>query len=251
MLPPVFAPRANVPKGEWEPIVITKIENRFEEIRAGGITLPGTLTLPPGARGLVVFVHGSGSSRLSPRNQRVAEHLQKAGLGTLLFDLLSQSEEQIDRETAALRFNIDLLAGRTVDVVDWLLLQDFGKDIQLGFFGASTGASAALVAAARRPKVTGAVVSRGGRPDLAGQLLPKIQAPTLLIVGKLDDEVLRLNEQALEQLPEGVPKELRVVPGATHLFEEPGKMDEVIRLAHDWFIRYLGQAPSDGAKTAD
>lgn len=224
--------------------MISRIENRFVEIRAGGVTLPGTLTVPNGARGLVVFIHGSGSSRLSPRNLQVAEFLQKAGLGTLLFDLLSQSEEQIDRDTTAFRFNIDLLAGRTIDVVDWLLLQDFGKDLKLGLFGASTGAAAALVTAARRPDATGAVVSRGGRPDLAIPALPEVRAPTLLIVGQFDDEVFLLNQKAIEQLPEQTTKEMRVVPGATHLFEEPGKMDAVMHLTHDWFVRHLSQPSS-------
>jgi dienelactone hydrolase len=218
------------------------IDNRYVEIRAGGITLPGRLTLPVGAQGLILFVHGSGSSRLSPRNQQVAESLQAAGFGTLLFDLLTMTEERVDEETSALRFNIDLLSGRVTDVIDWLLLQEYRKDLKYGLFGASTGAAAALVTAADRPQAVQAVVSRGGRPDLAGEHLSQVRAPSLFIVGSLDNEVLGLNQSAMEKFPDGVEKHLEVVQGASHLFEEPGKLDAVAHLAQDWFLQYIGPA---------
>jgi len=198
--------------------------------------IEGDLVVPDGARGVVVFAHGSGSSRHSARNKRVASALQDAGLGTLLFDLLAAAEEIVDERTRALRFDIALLGERLVAVTDALADEARARDLPVGYFGASTGAAAALVAAAARPAVR-AVVSRGGRPDLAGEALPTVAAPVLLIVGSLDREVLALNREAQARL--GGPSELVVVPGATHLFEEPGALDEVARLAERHFTRYL------------
>jgi putative phosphoribosyl transferase len=189
---------------------------------------------------VVLFAHGSGSSRYSPRNRHVAEMVNEAGLATLLIDLLTSEEEIIDMQTAFLRFNISLLAQRVVAVTDWFLQYPYTQNLRLGYFGASTGAAAALVAAAERPKVVGAVVSRGGRPDLAGPALARVQAPTLLIVGGNDFEVIDLNRAAFAQLR--CEKQLVIVPGATHLFEEPGTLDEVARLARDWFERHLARA---------
>jgi dienelactone hydrolase len=203
-----------------------------------GIELGGSLTLPPHARGLVVFAHGSGSSRHSPRNQRVAQALQARGLATLLFDLLSAREEQVDNMDARYRFDIDLLAVRLAEVTDWVTTQPEVAGLPIGYFGASTGAAAALIAAAKRADVVAAVVSRGGRPDLAGRWLPLVRASTLLIVGSADREVLALNRRAQAHLT--APNQLAVVRGATHLFEEPGTLDEVARLAGDWFIVHLG-----------
>jgi putative phosphoribosyl transferase len=209
------------------------------EIPLGSIALPGTLGVPMGARGIVLFAHGSGSSRHSPRNRTVADTLRAAGLATLLFDLLTADEETVDRQTAHLRFDISLLAQRLLAATDWLAGQAEMRHLRVGYFGTSTGAGAALLAAAERPARISAVVSRGGRPDLAGPALPRVQAPTLLIVGGADQPVIALNEEALAQLP--AQKSLAIVPGATHLFEEPGALDEVARLATAWFIRYLGQ----------
>jgi putative phosphoribosyl transferase len=204
------------------------------------VTLNGDLTLPTHPRGLVVFAHGSGSSRLSPRNQRVASHLQFAGFGTLLFDLLTEQEELLDAQMGHLRFDVELLAERLVDTADWLATLDETHSLEIGFFGASTGAAGALIAAAARPAVVRAVVSRGGRPDLAGDALATVRAPTLLIVGGNDAEVFALNRAALSML--SVPlKELVVVPNATHLFEEPGALEQVGDLALGWFNRFLGQ----------
>lgn len=213
--------------------------NQFVQVQAGPVQLEGNLHLPEGSKGLVVFVHGSGSSRNSPRNQYVAGELQEAGLATLLFDLLTPDEEEVDMQTRQLRFDIGLLARRTIGAVDWLLQQPFARGRKLGFFGASTGAAAALIAAAERPEITGAVVSRGGRPDLAAGVLARVMAPTLLIVGQLDTQVIDLNEQALAQMNTESPKEMMIVPGATHLFEEPGTLDYAARLAKEWFRRYL------------
>jgi putative phosphoribosyl transferase len=203
------------------------------------VSLNGDLTLPTHPRGLVVFAHGSGSSRLSPRNQRVASHLQFAGFGTLLFDLLTEQEETIDAQTGHLRFDVELLAGRLGDTTDWLATLEETRSLEIGFFGASTGAAGALIAAATRPTVVRAVVSRGGRPDLAGESLATVRAPTLLIVGGNDAEVFALNRAALSML--GAPiKELSVVSDATHLFEEPGTLEQVADLALGWFNKYLG-----------
>jgi dienelactone hydrolase len=209
-------------------------------IPIGRIVLQGSLALPREARGVVLFAHGSGSSRLSPRNRYVASVLQEAGLATLLFDLLTPDEERIDDVTGELRFDIPFLAERLIGATDWLLQQTDIQRVQLGYFGASTGAAAALIAAAQRTDVVRAVVSRGGRPDLAGPALPNVLAPTLLIVGARDETVLRLNRQALADLK--CKKELAIVPGATHLFEEPGTLEEAARLARDWFVDCLSGA---------
>jgi dienelactone hydrolase len=205
-------------------------------VRADGRHLGGILQVPAGARGVVAFAHGSGSGRHSPRNQFVAGALRDAGLATLLLDLLEEDEAD-DRAKV---FDIDLLADRLLAAADWLAAEPLTGRLRLGFFGASTGGGAALVAAARRPAAVGAVVSRGGRPDLAGDALPLVQAPTLLIVGGADDVVLQLNEMALRRLR--CVKALEVVPGATHLFPEPGALEEVARLAAAWFVRHLGAA---------
>jgi putative phosphoribosyl transferase len=201
--------------------------------------LNGILRVPSGAGGVVVFAHGSGSGRLSPRNQYVADVLQQGGLATLLIDLLLEDEAD-DREKV---FDIELLAERLQKAADWLRQEPETSQLRLGYFGASTGAGAALVAAARQPETVAAVVSRGGRPDLAGSALPDVRAPTLLIVGGHDEVVLDLNEQALRLLR--CPKELVVVPGATHLFEEPGTLEEVARLAKNWFQRHLSPVTAE------
>jgi pimeloyl-ACP methyl ester carboxylesterase len=205
------------------------------------ITLEGTLTLPANARGLVLFAHGSGSSRFSPRNRFVAAALNAGGLGTLLFDLLTAEEEERDAITAELRFDIELLADRLVAATDWVLAHREIRSLELGYFGSSTGAAAALIAATARPDVVRAVVSRGGRPDLARPILGEVRAPTLLIVGGNDDVVIELNEEAADRLR--CEAELRIVPGATHLFEEPGALEEVASLARDWFTAHLAAAP--------
>ena len=199
--------------------------------------IEGNLVIPKGAAGIVLFAHGSGSSRHSPRNRYVAGVLQKAGLATLLIDLLTPEEEEIDVRTARLRFDIGLLATRLVVATDWLAKDAATRALNIGYFGASTGAAAALVAAAERPAVIGAVVSRGGRPDLAAAALSRVRAPTLLIVGGEDGPVIGMNQFALDRLPG--EKELVIVPGATHLFEEPGALEEVARLAEGWFSRHL------------
>jgi pimeloyl-ACP methyl ester carboxylesterase len=209
------------------------------ELRLDGATLGGELALPENAVGLVMFAHGSGSSRLSPRNQHVATELRGGGLGTLLFDLLSAREEEADERTGHLRFDVELLARRVVAATEWLAGQPEALGLPVGYFGASTGAAAALIAAAERPAAVAAVVSRGGRPDLAADSLARVQAPTLLIVGGSDTPVVRMNAWALEQLSSRVPRRLEIVPGAGHLFEEPGALDHVARLALDWFLHYL------------
>jgi len=213
------------------------MDERSVRVHAGEVVLEGDLVVPPGASGIVVFAHGSGSSRHSPRNRYVAGVLQAGGLATLLIDLLTPEEEAVDLRTAHLRFDIGLLAERLVGASDWLAGQPETRDLRVGYFGASTGGGAALVAAAERPQAVHAVVSRGGRPDLAGAALSRVLAPTLLIVGERDTPVIEMNEAALARL-EGV-KRLEIVPGATHLFEEPGTLEEVARLARDWFERYL------------
>ena len=207
-------------------------------IPAGRATLAGNLSIPVNATALVLFAHGSGSSRHSPRNQFVARTLNDAGLATLLFDLLTPEEELVDTRTAELRFDIDLLAERLVQATAWVKQpQQQTRDLRIGYFGSSTGGGAALVAAAQLPEDVGAVVSRGGRPDLAGAALPKMQAPTLLIVGGQDDIVIELNEQARNQMRCEV--KLEIIPGATHLFEEPGALEQVAKLASDWFINHI------------
>lgn len=201
------------------------------------VRLNGELTLPRNPQGIVIFAHGSGSSRFSPRNQYVAGVLQAAGLGTLLFDLLTEEEEEREFYTRHLRFDIPLLAGRLVGATHWLEGQAEARQLRLGFFGSSTGAAAALIAAAQAGERAGAVVSRGGRPDLAEAVLDQVRAPTLLIVGGRDYPVIDLNQQAYERLRG--EKELRIVPGATHLFEEPGALEQVAQLAAEWFTRHL------------
>jgi putative phosphoribosyl transferase len=207
------------------------------EIPVRDATLAGNLIVASEARGVVVFAHGSGSGRFSPRNRAVAGTLVAAGLATLLMDLLTTQEEAEDVRRARLRFDIPLLAGRVVDSIDWLSSQGPLADLPVGCFGASTGAAAALIAAADRPQRVGVVVSRGGRPDLAGEALPRVKAPTLLIVGGRDTEVIRLNQEAQALL--GGESRLELVLGATHLFEEPGALERVAALARDWFLRYL------------
>jgi dienelactone hydrolase len=213
-------------------------------VPAGDAALEGDLVVPEHAAGVVLFAHGSGSGRHSPRNRQVAARLNDAGLGTLLIDLLTPAEEKVDRVSAQLRFDIDLLARRLIAAVDWLRGAPAHAD-RVGLFGASTGAAAALVAAAARPNNVSAVVSRGGRPDLAGPALPRVRAPVLLIVGGADDLVLELNRRAIELIG-AEEKQLVVVPGATHLFEEPGALEQVATLAADWFSRHL--AGSDGGR---
>lgn len=214
-----------------------KISNEIR-IPINSITLEGNLTIPERAKGIVVFAHGSGSSRFSSRNRYVAQELQKEGLGTLLFDLLTAEEEKIDMVTAHLRFDINLLANRLVGVTNWFLSNPNTKKLNIGYFGASTGAAAALIAAKEHANVVKAVVSRGGRPDLAENALPDVKAPTLLIVGGEDFQVIEMNEWALNRL-KVEQKELKIVSGATHLFEEPGTLEEVANLAGKWFKRYL------------
>jgi len=208
-------------------------KERLVEIPSGAARLEGMLEIPEGARGIVLFAHGSGSGRFSPRNRFVAGVLREGRLGTLLVDLLEEQEAE-DRSKV---FDIDLLAGRLLSATDWLQADPQTKDLAIGYFGASTGAAAALQAAARRGSAIKAIVSRGGRPDLAMEYLPKVAAPTLLIVGGEDYPVIPLNEEAYELLP-GV-KKLEIVPGAGHLFEEPGALEEVARLAREWFGSHL------------
>jgi len=224
-------------------------EERLVHVSAGPVMLEGNLSLPEGARGVVLFAHGSGSSRHSSRNRYVARLLNQARLATLLLDLLTADEEAVDLQTAHLRFDIGLLARRLVGASDWLTQQPDTRHLRIGYFGASTGAAAALVAAAERPDMVGAVVSRGGRPDLAGPALPLVRAPTLLIVGGNDAPVIGLNRAAFEALR--CEKQLVIIPGATHLFEEPGALDEVGRLAREWFERHLvspGAQPTRGTE---
>src|SRR5262245_39079491 len=215
------------------------VEERQVRVGAGAVTLAGSLGVPEEATGVVLFAHGSGSGRHSPRNRYVAARLQESGLATLLVDLLTEREEAEDRSTGHLRFDVGMLADRLVGASDWLAREPQTAALPIGYFGASTGGGAALVAAARRPDRVGAVVSRGGRPDLAGYALLVVRAPTLLIVGGEDGVVIRLNRAALERLGSPV-KHVEIVPGASHLFEEPGKLEVVARLAADWFTRYLG-----------
>ena len=219
-------------------------ESRAVGIRARGITLDGDLVVPPLAEGVVLFAHGSGSSRFSPRNRAVANELNLAGFATLLLDLLTPTEERWDATSAALRFDVDLLAQRLITATDWLASRSDTSDLGIGYFGASTGAAAALAAAARRQESVRAIVSRGGRPDLAGPMLAQVRAPTLLIVGGRDTPVIAFNRAAHHELR--CVKELRIVPGATHLFEEPGALEEVTRLARAWYRRHLRPALPPG-----
>lgn len=215
----------------------TTAEEGYVRLAIEGVSLHGNLLIPEQAKGLVVFVHDSGSSRHSPRNQYVARMLRDSGLATLLFDLLTLEEEAEDLITGRPRFDIRLLSRRLIGVTDWLQSNEPTRRLRLGYFGASTGAAAALVSAAENVNIVGAVVSRGGRPDLAAAVLDRVKAPTLLIVGGQDFPVIDMNRKALAKLQ--VEKKLVIVPGATHLFEEPGTLDEVARHAKNWFIRYL------------
>lgn len=207
------------------------------QIKIGSALLNGELTIPEKAAGVVLFAHGSGSSRYSPRNQYVARVIRESGVGTLLFDLLTPEEERIDNFTREFRFDIDLLARRLIGSTKWLEGHAEARRLCPGYFGSSTGGAAALIAAAELAEIVGAVVSRGGRPDLAGDALHRVKAPTLLIVGGLDGPVITMNKDAYAQLR--CVKELTIVPGATHLFEEPGKLEEVASLAAKWFVKHL------------
>ncbi|WP_303901059.1 dienelactone hydrolase family protein [Thiohalomonas denitrificans] len=215
------------------------IEKREVMIETPDATLPGNLNIPEGSRAIVLFAHGSGSSRFSPRNRLVAEDLNGGGLATLLFDLLTPDEHQIDQYSAEFRFDIGLLSRRLGNAVDWVLSQPELQSLHIGLFGASTGAAAALNVAARKPESIAAVVSRGGRPDMAGEALARVKAPTLLLVGGLDEQVIQLNREAAEQMQ--AETRLEIVPGATHLFEEPGKLEQVAGLAREWFQAHTGQ----------
>jgi pimeloyl-ACP methyl ester carboxylesterase len=214
---------------------MTDRDEGLVRVNAAGVTLEGNLIVPRGATGVVLFAHGSGSSRFSSRNRYVAQVLRDGALGTLLIDLLTPEEELVDTRTAHLRFDIEMLANRLVGTTEWL--GDSHPELKAGLFGASTGGGAALVAAARIPDRIHAVVSRGGRPDLAGAALPKVKAPTLLIVGGDDVPVIAMNQQAYDRMT--AVRRLEIVPGASHLFEEPGTLEQVARLARDWFQRYL------------
>lgn len=229
------------------------MNERKEEIRivydvlipSGSVLLEGNLVIPMRASGIVLFAHGSGSSRHSSRNQQVADVLSDASIGTLLFDLLTRREEEEDRYTGHIRFNIDLLAKRLSDATQWLRSRDDSRGFPFGYFGSSTGAAAALVAEAERRNEVAAIVSRGGRPDLAGEVLSDIKAPTLLIVGERDAPVIKLNWQAYDQLR--CEKRVEIIERATHLFEEPGALEEVARLATEWFRKYFEQGKPAGS----
>jgi len=209
-------------------------------VDVGVIAVDGDLRVREGAAGLVIFAHGSGSSRFSRRNRTVAGVLEAAGFGTLLLDLLTPDEEAVDERTREYRFDIDLLGRRAVGAADWMQARPDLHHLPLAFFGASTGAAAALLAAAARPEITRAVISRGGRPDLADEALPNVQAPTLLIVGGADESVIEMNREAMRRMR--APVELEIIPGATHLFEEPGALEQVARLAADWCRRHLKES---------
>ncbi len=212
--------------------------------------LEGDLRIPQRAEGIVLFAHGSGSSRHSPRNKLVAKYLRSGGLGTLLFDLLTAEEDKVDRRTREYRFDISLLAERLVGATEWLLQQSEAEGLSIGYFGSSTGAAAALIGATECPDVVDAVVSRGGRCDLAGDALPHVTAPTLMIVGGRDVQVLQMNKQAISRMADSVQKELEVVEGATHLFQEPGALEQVAKLARDWFVHYLTGSQAEGGSHA-
>ncbi|TDR50966.1 dienelactone hydrolase [Halomonas ventosae] len=216
------------------------ITERHLEIETCGVTLEGDLLRPEHPAGIVVFAHGSGSSRFSVRNRRVARHLAEQGLATLLFDLLTADESLIDERTRALRFDIPLIGARMSGAVAWVAESPETRAWEIGLFGASTGAAAALIAAAEQPALVQAVVSRGGRPDLAGESLPRVKAPTLMLVGGWDTQVIELNEQAMARM--NCARKLLIVPGATHLFEEPGTLEKVEAHAARWFLDHLGQA---------
>lgn len=213
-------------------------DSTFVEIQLDMVTLEGNILIPKDSHGIVLFAHGSGSGRMSPRNRFVASVLNQNGIATLLFDLLTRDEEEIDTQTAHLRFDISLLSQRLIQTTDWLLNNSKIAHMNIGYFGASTGAAAALVAAVARSKIIKAVVSRGGRPDLAGASLDSVKCPTLLLVGGYDDVVIDLNKQALNKIK--AEKKLIIIPEATHLFEEPGKLEQVAEYASNWFVQYLG-----------
>ena len=213
-------------------------DQQFVNIQSDSEELEGMLGIPEGASGIVLFAHGSGSSRHSPRNNFVAKQLRDAGIGTLLFDLLTSEEDEVDRMTRELRFDIELLTRRLAGATEWLQQQEVAKDKKLGYFGASTGAAAALKAAVQKSMAVHAVVSRGGRPDLAREALPNVTVPVLLIVGGLDHQVIEMNRYAYAEMT-SENKEVSIVDGATHLFEEPGKLEEVAGLARDWFKKWL------------
>jgi putative phosphoribosyl transferase len=221
-------------------------QERAVSIPVDGVTLQGDLAIPQQARGIVIFAHGSGSSRFSPRNRAVARVLRASHFGTLLMDLLTPEEEALDERTRELRFDIGKLASRLVAATDWLSTVPEAHGLPAGYFGASTGAGAALVAAAERPAVVRAVVSRGGRPDLAGRALSHVLAPTLLIVGGLDEQVIELNQDAMTEMT-AANATIEIVPGATHLFEEPGTLESVARLATSWFEQHLAPASTRAA----
>lgn len=223
-----------------------EVTERSVLVPSVGVEIHGDLAVPDRPRGVVVFAHGSGSGRHSPRNRFVARGLNEGGLATLLIDLLTEAEERVDTLTREHRFDIGLLAERLGRSIDWLREQPETGELPVGLFGASTGAGAALVAAARYPEDVKAVVSRGGRPDLAGPALPMVEAPTLLIVGGADEPVIDLNKQARAAMRAEVS--LEIVPGATHLFEEPGKLEEVVSLARRWFEKHLGRGRTSGAR---
>lgn len=213
------------------------IEQSDTAVYTAGVTLPGILLMPPQAHGIIIFAHGSGSSRLSPRNRFVADQLAESGMATLLFDLLTAEESELDEEMLEFRFNSEFLSKRLTGAIDWLASYPPTEELAFGLFGASTGAAAALITAADRPERIQAVVSRGGRPDLAEGALERVHAPTLLIVGGLDGTVIDLNQMAARSLH--CEHSIKIVPGATHLFEEPGKLDEVARLAGGWFSKHF------------
>jgi putative phosphoribosyl transferase len=215
----------------------TGTQESVVKIESDGAFVEGNLSMPSDSNALVIFAHGSGSSRFSPRNKQVARRINAAGMATLLIDLLTPDEEEVDMMTAEFRFNIDLLARRLVDATKWVKKNMETKMLVVGYFGASTGAAAALMAAARLPTYVKAVVSRGGRPDLAAKYLSRVEAPTLLIVGGNDPEVIEMNREAMRLIR--AEKKLEVIPGATHLFEEPGKLEDVARLSIDWFQNHL------------
>ena len=220
------------------------MDEREVRVLASPVELEGDLGVPEEAAGVVLFAHGSGSGRHSPRNRYVAGVLREAGLATLMIDLLTREEEEADLRTGHLRFDIGLLAERLSGATDWLMHNPDTQNLRIGYFGASTGAGAALVAAAKRPREVDAIVSRGGRPDLAGDALPLVEAPTLLIVGGNDVPVIGMNQEALERLR--AEKVLEIVPGATHLFEERGALEEVARLAANWFAHHLSRSARAG-----
>lgn len=233
----IHAAVARTGKPEGHAVCRSPVSEGEVTVQSAGVELAGSLTLPDPSAGLVLFAHGSGSSRFSRRNRYVARVLVEGGLATLLFDLLTAAEERIDDLDRSLRFDIPLLGRRLIGAIDWAGSQPDLSGLPIGLFGASTGAAAALVAAAARPDRVAAVVSRGGRPDLAAEALPRVRSPTLLIVGGWDDEVLQLNRQAAAHLT--APHALQVVPGASHLFEEPGTLEQAAHLARAWFLRHL------------